>query len=618
MQITYVQKNDSAVCSNENRAASIEDHSAQAFSLQRKYDLVNAAAQRAAVPWEDDSENTRCLQRKMDLTNGTAQRMTTPIPVQRAEAAAPRMNNTGLPDNLKNGVESLSGYSLDDVRVHYNSDKPATVQALAYTQGTDIHVAPGQEHSLPHEAWHVTQQMAGRVSPTTNIGGMPVNDNESLEHEADVMGEKAVQCKMDESEVCFEKINQENTIQRKDPLVKFFEGYHDKAGVQKGVTESDVKEIAGDNYENDSSFHIAFETFGNDVTQLQELYTNVISNYNGKATVVIGLNSEAILNKVVKTGYDGNFEVYRNRANRCGGIEVNVGKVSDVETIPEPLSTKVQEFNVTPKENHKIVICPFIYDGRYKQGGGYNMPYCEIRHKLMQKAEEYTADIYRWIDRDCRDDESIEKIGKLSKTEDYNSFAYTAPYKWRIEPNKTVNNSIQTMVDLVNNAECDARAIFFSLRKIYNVSNYKCYFPETNLYMSKAFHNSAMTKLEPYNTKSMESQSRESEKATQKNESEITFKKIFVCSKPLKNIGTENSYFSSLEAILPPKSKQPANGAVFKTALENLRQTVFNSHDWLFKDNRAEYAWEMYKNTAILNLYNEYKRIFPQKTQSKN
>lgn len=111
---------------------------------------------------------------------------------QRAEV--PRPNNTGMPDNLKAGIESLSGFSMDDVRVHYNSSKPAAVQALAYTQGTDIHVAPGQEKCLPHEAWHVAQQMAGRVSPTTNINGMPVNDNAALEHEADVMGEKAVQC----------------------------------------------------------------------------------------------------------------------------------------------------------------------------------------------------------------------------------------------------------------------------------------------------------------------------------------------------------------------------------------------------------------------------------------
>lgn len=102
-----------------------------------------------------------------------------------------KKNETGMPDNLKAGLEDLSGFSMDDVRVHYGSSKPAAVQAHAYTQGTDIHIAPGQERHLPHEAWHVAQQMAGRVQPTTEIGGMPVNDNAALEHEADVMGAKA-------------------------------------------------------------------------------------------------------------------------------------------------------------------------------------------------------------------------------------------------------------------------------------------------------------------------------------------------------------------------------------------------------------------------------------------
>ncbi len=153
MSTTYAQCQVSAKNKGASSATSVLDSSAQSDALQRKADMANNAAQRAE---------------------------------------APRPNNTGMPDNLKAGIESLSGFSMDSVRVHYNSSKPATVQALAYTQGTDIHVAPGQEKCLPHEAWHVAQQMAGRVSPTTNINGMPVNDNAGLEHEADVMGEKAV------------------------------------------------------------------------------------------------------------------------------------------------------------------------------------------------------------------------------------------------------------------------------------------------------------------------------------------------------------------------------------------------------------------------------------------
>ncbi|MCA8830315.1 eCIS core domain-containing protein [Hymenobacter pini] len=81
----------------------------------------------------------------------------------------PAANRTGLPDALKAGVENLSGHSLDDVRVHYNSSKPAQLQAHAYAQGTDIHLAPGQEQHLPHEAWHVVQQKQGRVQPTIQM-----------------------------------------------------------------------------------------------------------------------------------------------------------------------------------------------------------------------------------------------------------------------------------------------------------------------------------------------------------------------------------------------------------------------------------------------------------------
>lgn len=102
-------------------------------------------------------------------------------------------NNTGLPDNLKSGIESLSGLSMDSVRVHYNSSQPAQLNALAYAQGTDIHVAPGQEQHLPHEAWHVVQQAQGRVQPTMQMKeGIPINDDRGLEHEADVMGAKAL------------------------------------------------------------------------------------------------------------------------------------------------------------------------------------------------------------------------------------------------------------------------------------------------------------------------------------------------------------------------------------------------------------------------------------------
>ncbi|KVU05572.1 hypothetical protein WK62_13670 [Burkholderia ubonensis] len=107
-------------------------------------------------------------------------------PVQRMGKEA------GLPADLRYGVEQLSGLPMDDVTVHYDSAKPAEVQALAYTQGADIHLGAGQERHLPHEAWHVVQQKQRRVAPTMQMKDAAINDNPGLEREADAMGRKAL------------------------------------------------------------------------------------------------------------------------------------------------------------------------------------------------------------------------------------------------------------------------------------------------------------------------------------------------------------------------------------------------------------------------------------------
>lgn len=135
----------------------------------------------ALAGFRDSRSSTliQCKQQEL-MNSASVQRMKQP-------------NNTGMPDNLKSGIENLSGYSMDDVKVHYNSDKPAQLNAHAYAQGTDIHVAPGQEHHLPHEAWHVVQQKQGRVQATMQMkAGVPVNDDAGLENEADVMGAMAL------------------------------------------------------------------------------------------------------------------------------------------------------------------------------------------------------------------------------------------------------------------------------------------------------------------------------------------------------------------------------------------------------------------------------------------
>lgn len=109
-------------------------------------------------------------------------------------ADVPTTNASRLPDGLRTGIESMSGLSMDQVTVHYNSTAPAQLSALAFAQGPAIHLGPGQEQHLPHEAWHVVQQAQGRVTAThAPTGGVAINDDPALELEADQMGRQAQQ-----------------------------------------------------------------------------------------------------------------------------------------------------------------------------------------------------------------------------------------------------------------------------------------------------------------------------------------------------------------------------------------------------------------------------------------
>ncbi len=143
---------------------------------------------------------------KRTLTMGLAPGASAgPAPLQRqaqGQSATPRSVETGagqrLPADVQARMEHAFGADFSAVRIHEGA-QAASLGALAYTQGTDIHFAPGQyqpstprgQELLGHELTHVVQQSQGRVQATTQAKGMDVNTDASLEHEADEMGARA-------------------------------------------------------------------------------------------------------------------------------------------------------------------------------------------------------------------------------------------------------------------------------------------------------------------------------------------------------------------------------------------------------------------------------------------
>ena len=191
--------------------------------------------QKQIIPEENSVEG----QHKEKLTEKSK---STPNFLTQQHTLQKKENNTGLPDNLKAGMEHLSGYSMDDVKVHYNSDKPTRFNAHAYAQGADIHLATGQEKHLPHEAWHVVQQKQGRVRPTLQMkGGVNVNDDKRLEEEADKMGKEVVlySSEFNREATGESKWNSGLTIQKKNTDLL---GRISKGKLQEAIPASQAKE----------------------------------------------------------------------------------------------------------------------------------------------------------------------------------------------------------------------------------------------------------------------------------------------------------------------------------------------------------------------------------------
>ncbi len=116
-------------------------------------------------------------------------------PVQR------KMDNTeGISEGVLQKMENSFGEDFSDVKLFTNSQSAQDLEALAYTQGNEIHFAPGEDpysnkgqEILGHELSHVIQQREDRVETTHQEQGQNINNNDHLEKEADTQGRKAAQ-----------------------------------------------------------------------------------------------------------------------------------------------------------------------------------------------------------------------------------------------------------------------------------------------------------------------------------------------------------------------------------------------------------------------------------------
>lgn len=567
--------------------------------------------------------------------------------LQTAERRAERqeVNLTGIPAQMKWDLEARSGLSLDDVRVHYHSDKPAGLGALAYTQGTQVHIGPGQEGHLRHELGHVVQQKLGLVRPNARIpGGPALNTEEALERQADLIGAGQT------------VLSAVPPVQRCEaPVVQAAGHITLIPGADSGVDEVELPAA--------ESPTIVFEAMGVKVSECEAVYKQT-KRYPGNTICVFGLNAKP---EVTNADFD------RTRA---------------------ALSAYADRYD-PGDDGYSHLLYTFSFRWTKLEGDtrGYEMPFVEARVLVMQKAADIVKNLtggaaapdmptqytflYRWIDADAGDDttDSLphDQLNRLAKSG--SAEVMTGRYDWRSLDVAGSRENYEAFLNEFNQAEKELRDYYMllhdpgalslyirSLRKgadygesepqegrrlvkVYkDISAYGAemaplaeiksnrylpgyYFPESALMMNQAAHESIVEAfrwvgdspdrvLSKIGVPVNDAQDKESMRLVSLlGAPRINYEPEFSVTKPLKNEFAARTYWGAEMHGFLSEQRRLVDGdeARFNVALRNVRQSAFDPDHWYFISNATWNQWGVPRMPADTDITETRQELFNQK-----
>lgn len=237
--------------------------------------------------------------------------------------------NEHLPEDLQTKMEDSFGQDFSNVEIIKNSIQAKEINAQAFTQGNSVHFASGKfnpnsqsgKELIGHELTHVVQQRNGRVNNSYQAKSLNINDESTLEKEADLLGSKAAKGESVKDKISpLSTSSESNLIQRNSNRIL-------NAVIQKNSdwTRSEVRTIQRelrrlglynlsiDGIFGDGTRSGLVEAFGGDAWQTMDVL-NIISDLQG-ATPVAGTRGEhnlqygemfkdGILDFTIGIGYD--------------------------------------------------------------------------------------------------------------------------------------------------------------------------------------------------------------------------------------------------------------------------------------------------------------------------
>jgi antitoxin component HigA of HigAB toxin-antitoxin module len=162
-----------------------------------------------------------------------------------------------MPEEVQANMEHSFGEDFSDVQIHDNSTKAEDLGAKAFTQGKDVHFAPGEfqpdskegQELIGHELTHVVQQKECKVHGSEVHGKKMVNQDPALEKEADDAGKLASEGKevkvsgMGSGVMRKKKNDQAYTDALK--RIEAYDIYIQEASLKYGVAVDKIKSIIG-------------------------------------------------------------------------------------------------------------------------------------------------------------------------------------------------------------------------------------------------------------------------------------------------------------------------------------------------------------------------------------
>lgn len=494
---------------------------------------------------------------------------------ERVSPAVHSANSTGIPTQMKLDFEQYSGLSFDDVRVQYHSDKPAAIGALAYTQGAQVYLGPGQEKHLRHELGHVIQQKLGVVQPDTALPkGRAMNTDPGLEREADALGSLTAK-----------QVTGGFSLPLKGPVPPF------RSTVIQAQRISQIQFPPGRPGPLPLPGGLpllVFESMGTTVASFNEIFKQTQA-YACPTICVFGFNCPE------------------------GGTLQGTPAIQTV-------------FSTIEGTSYPHISYTFAFTWKSLPDTYYKMPFVEARLLITKTAHTcvnsllnapHASVFYRWIDGDAKDDQynflRDPQFLEIADSPADKPVIFTGSYDWRSELPK-IPDAYDGFIKAVNSAERALRIKYYDLLQELGPASYDIpkdtdlpgfYFPETALMMNKTAHQSitSIDAREIVGAEEKTPQDKESMKIVSTLErcwggaQNIRFVPLIQtlnATKPIKHEFSDSpgqvSYWGKdmVNFFRNPRSDEVA----FITALKNLRQSAFDPKMWYFVPESTYSAWE--------------------------